>query len=87
LETCEEADKIKGIASLSNQKCKIYKTFSMIIVVLLHEPKFSAESQRRCYKCTGTACRDPYTPRAEHEASCIQGESLCKKIVVGGSGK
>jgi len=87
LETCEEADNIKGIASISNQKCKIYKTFSMIIVVLLHEPKFSAESQKRCYKCTGTACRDPYTPRPEHEARCNPEESFCVKIVVGGSGK
>jgi hypothetical protein len=38
-ENREEADKNKGIASSSNQKCKVYNTFKVIIIVLRHEQK------------------------------------------------
>ena len=70
VESCEEADKNKGTARSSNQKCKVYKMFNIIFVGLWHEPKFSPGSAIRWYNCAGTDCSDPYTPRIEHNIDC-----------------
>ena len=76
----EEADKNKGIASSSNQNCKVYKTFNIIIIVLRRETKFSPGSARRCFMCSGPACRDPYTPNPEHEINCPDESDFCVKV-------
>jgi len=49
----EEVDKNKGIASSSNQNCKVYRTFNIIIFVLENETKLFRVSAIRCYKCRG----------------------------------
>jgi hypothetical protein len=76
----EEADKNKGIASISNQKCKVYKTFNVIIIVLRHEPNFFPTSAIRCYNCSGYDCRDPYTGISEHTETCAAGLDSCATI-------
>ena len=75
----EEADKNNGTTSSSNQKCKVYKTFNIINIVLRHETKFSPGSPRRCFMCWGPACRDPYTPNPAHEVNCPDGLDFCVK--------
>jgi hypothetical protein len=77
---CEEAVKNKGIASSSNQKCKVYKTFNIIIVVLQNEPKFSPGSAIRCYVCGSDDCTDPYSPKSGHEYNCESQWNCCLKI-------
>jgi hypothetical protein len=80
MEKCEEAGKNKGIASSINQKCKVYKTFNIIIVVLRHEPNFSPGSALRCYFCDINDCNDPYTPKSDQEITCPIGWNYCVKI-------
>jgi hypothetical protein len=79
VEKCEEADKNKGIASSSTQKCKVYKTFNLIVVVVRHEPIFSPESALMCYECWGEGCGDPYSRNPDHEVRCKFKETHCVK--------
>jgi hypothetical protein len=82
VEKPEEADKNKGLARSSKQKCKFYKTFNKIIFVLENETKSSPRSARRCYMCTGPDCRDPYPGRPEHERNCEPWYDHCVKVAV-----
>jgi len=70
VEKREEADKNKGLARSSNQKCKFYKAFNKIIFVLENETKSSRRSPIRCFVCSGNDCRDPYTGNSAHERTC-----------------
>jgi len=74
VEKCEEADKNKEIASSSNQKCKVYLRFNIIIVVLRHEPKLFSESAIRCY-CEADFC-------TSKEVTCQGTNPYCVKIDV-----
>ena len=80
MEEHEEDSKNKGIAISSNQKCKVYRTFNIIIIALRHEKKFSPGSALRCYSCWGVDCRDPYSGNPAHEVDCPQGWDFCSKI-------
>jgi hypothetical protein len=66
----ENGKKLKGTASSSNQRCKGYITFNVIIVVLRHEPNFFPVSAIRCYSCFGNNCKDPYEGSKAHERDC-----------------
>ena len=76
----EKADKNKGISSCSNQKCKVYKNFNIIIIVLRHEPKVPPEPARRCYFCWGDDCRDPYTGNSAHIVTCPPRWNSCMRM-------
>jgi len=82
VEKLEEAGKNKGIARINDQKCKVYKTFNIIIIVLENGTKSDPRSAIRCYQCWGDVCRDPFTGRPEHEVNCRQGLDFCAKIAI-----
>jgi hypothetical protein len=71
--------KLKGTASSSNQRCKGYITFNVIIVVLRHELKFSPGSAIRCYSCWEDDCKDPYTAKTAHIRNCTDWATHCVK--------
>ena len=75
MEKCEETDKNKGIASSSNQKCKVYKMFN-IIIILRHEPKFSPGSAIKCYRCLIGDCKSSYGTQVD----CPKGLDYCGKV-------
>ena len=79
MENGEEADKIKEIARSSNQKCKVYKSFNIISIVLENEATIARGSTRRCYVCWGEQCREPYTGKTHHEFNCWPGFDHCMK--------
>jgi len=87
VEKFEEADKNKRIASCRKQKCKVYKTFDIIIVILWHEPTFSPGSALRCYQCNFTSCGDPFSGRSDQTTDCTGTGYYCMKVELTMDGK